>query len=144
VSWSRLWSRPARGRCTRRSCIAYPGRDEEKEQHLRSLASGKYLSSIPCLESSPDPNNVLHNDCGEEQQSLPKRRSACTAKEIVAGHHRGRGMIRPNIFTLAFFRSRISGQIRRIYKGTFRPEFRIWAYGPELYASAFYHAINRF
>jgi hypothetical protein len=29
----------------------------------------EYLSSIPCLESSPDPNNVLHNDCGEEQQS---------------------------------------------------------------------------
>jgi hypothetical protein len=24
----------------------------------------EYLSAIPCLESSPDPNNVLHNDCG--------------------------------------------------------------------------------
>ena len=25
----------------------------------------EYLSAIPCLESSPDPSNVLHNDCGE-------------------------------------------------------------------------------
>jgi hypothetical protein len=24
----------------------------------------EYLSAIPCLESSPDPSNVLHNDCG--------------------------------------------------------------------------------
>ncbi len=29
----------------------------------------EYLSAIPCLESSPDPNNILHNDCGEEQHS---------------------------------------------------------------------------
>jgi hypothetical protein len=26
----------------------------------------EYLSAIPCLESSPDPNNVLHNDCGDK------------------------------------------------------------------------------
>jgi hypothetical protein len=25
----------------------------------------EYLSAIPCLESSPDPSNVLHNDCGD-------------------------------------------------------------------------------
>ena len=29
----------------------------------------EYLSAIPCLEGSPDPNNILHNDCGEEKQS---------------------------------------------------------------------------
>lgn len=29
----------------------------------------EYLSAIPCMEGSPDPNNILHNDCGEEKQS---------------------------------------------------------------------------
>jgi hypothetical protein len=23
----------------------------------------QYLSAVPCVESSPDPNNPLHNDC---------------------------------------------------------------------------------
>jgi len=27
----------------------------------------EYLSAIPCLEGDPDPNSILHNDCGNAQ-----------------------------------------------------------------------------
>ena len=32
------------------------------DHHMEAIY--EYLSAIPCLESSPDPSNVLHNDCG--------------------------------------------------------------------------------
>jgi hypothetical protein len=41
--------------------MPWPSYHNLTDQDLRSIY--EYLSAIPCVESSPDPNNPLHNDC---------------------------------------------------------------------------------
>jgi hypothetical protein len=40
----------------------------------------EYLRAIPCLEGSPDPNSVLHNDCGDPKSGSQNRASDARRK----------------------------------------------------------------
>jgi len=40
----------------------------------------EYLSAIPCLEGSPDPASILHNDCGGDPAAIPSRASAASRR----------------------------------------------------------------